>query len=162
VGLNDMIEAPRRGRPPLNAAATVTTATDGTEAPAAPGRRRRSNVGGHALKLAAPSRPGFVRRWFNDDKNRLADAEELAYTFVEDPSIKSTDAGSRVSRLVGTQANGEPLRSYLMETPVEEYQAGAAEKEAINAQTDDAIRRGVDTTGQLGTDAYGHGFIKQA
>ena len=72
-----MIEAPRRGRPPLNAAATVTTATDGTEAPAAPGRRRRSNVGGHALKLAAPSRPGFVRRWFNDDKNRLADAEEF-------------------------------------------------------------------------------------
>lgn len=153
-------ELKRRGRPPLHDNPTAKVETGET---ALVGRRRRASVGGHALKLLAPEKPGFVRRWVNDSGNRIAQAEELAYEFVSDPSIKSTDAGSRVSRVVGTQANGEPLRAFLMETPVKEYQAGLAEKEAHNAQIDEAIRSGVDTTGQLGpaTETYGQGSIKR-
>lgn len=148
------IEQKRRGRPPLS--------ENAIEVPKV-GRRRRASVGGHALKLQAPARDGFVRRWVNDDGNRIAMAEELAYDFVEDQSIQTTDTGSRVSRLVGTKANGEPLRAFLMETPVEEYQAGAKEKEAVNRQIDEAITRGVDSTGQLAPEGeqYGEGSIKR-
>lgn len=152
-------EPKRRGRPPVNQVGETQA-----EAPVkAATRRRRASVGGHSLRLEAPSRPGFERRWFNDDGNRIATAEELAYSFVTDTSISGTGEGSRVSRLVGTKANGEPLRAYLMETPVEEYQAGLAEKEAHNRQIDDAITRGEDSTGQLAPagEQYGAGSITQ-
>src|SRR6478736_2295568 len=99
-------------------------------------RRRRSAVGGHALKLDAPTRPGYVRRWFNDEGNRLADAHELGYDPVHDPKAQSSDLGSGISRLVGTKANGEPLRAYLMETPDELHRQGLAEKEARNRLVD--------------------------
>lgn len=150
-------EPKRRGRPPMNADAAEAVNVDG----APPKRRRRASVGGHALKLEAPTRPGFIRRWVNDDNNRIAKADDLAYDFVTDTSIQGTGEGSRVSRLVGTKANGEPLRAYLMETPVEEYQAGLAEKEAINRQIDDTITRGEDSTGQLAPEGerYGAGSI---
>lgn len=151
-------EPKRRGRPPI---AHEAIAAEASAAP--PKRRRRASVGGHAMKLQAPTRAGYVRRWVNDDGNRIANAEELAYDFVTDTSIQGTGEGSRVSRLVGTKANGEPLRAYLMETPIEEYEAGQAEKEAHNRQIDDAITRGEDSTGQLApaSEQYGEGSIKR-
>lgn len=125
-------------------------------------RRRRASTGGHALKLAAPTRPGFTRRWFNDDGNRLADAHELGYDHVHEAGITTTDLGSRTSRLVGTKANGEPLRAYLMETPDELYAEGLAEKEAHNRQIDDAIAAGRDSTGQMSSmETYGQGSIQR-
>jgi hypothetical protein len=152
--------SPRRGRPPLAEKSAIEA--QALDRPLV-GKRRRASVGGHSLKLTAPVREGFVRRWVNDDGNRIADAEELAYEFVSDPAIKSSGEGSRVSRLVGTKANGEPLRAYLMETPVEEYQAGLREKAEHNAKIDEAIRRGVDPTGQIGpeSETYGQGSIQQ-
>ena len=151
-------EPKRRGRPPI---AQEAIAAEASASP--PKRRRRASVGGHAMKLQAPPRAGFVRRWVNDDGNRIANAEELAYDFVTDTSIQGTGEGSRVSRLVGTKANGEPLRAYLMETPIEEYEAGQSEKEAHNRQIDDAITRGEDSTGQLApaSEQYGEGSIKR-
>lgn len=135
----------RRGRPPV----TERSATEAADlAPKLPGRRRRASVGGHALKLQAPTRDGFVRRWVNDNGNRVAHAQELAYDFVSDPAIQSTGEGSRVSRLVGTKANGEPLRAYLMETPVEEFGAGLDEKEAQHKEIDDAMQAIVDEAGK--------------
>lgn len=127
-----------------------------------PKRRRRASVGGHALKLAAPVRQGYTRRWFNDNGNRIADAEELGYDYVTEAGVQSSDPGSRISRLVGTKANGEPLRAYLMETPDELYAEGVAEKEAHNRKIDEAIVAGRDSTGQMPANAetYGHGSIK--
>lgn len=135
----------RRGRPPVRE--KTATEAENLSTPRV-GRRRRASVGGHALKLSAPVREGYVRRWVNDDGNRLAQASELAYDFVEDSAIQSSGEGSRVSRLVGTKANGEPLRAYLMETPVEEYRAGAEEKEAHLKQIDDAMHAIVDEAGK--------------
>ena len=135
----------RRGRPPVGEK-TAAEAQDLT--PKLVGRRRRASVGGHALKLGAPTRPGYVRRWVNDHDNRIAHAQELAYDFVEDTAIQSTGDGSKVSRLVGTKANGEPLRAYLMETPVEEFQAGLDEKEAHVKAIDDAMNTIVDEAGK--------------
>lgn len=125
-------------------------------------RRRRSSVGGHALKLDAPTRPGFKRRWFNDEGNRLADAHALGYDPVHDTSVQTSDVGSGISRLVGTKANGEPLRAYLMETPDELYAEGMAEKEARNRLVDDSIAAGRDSTGQMSShDTYGQGSIQR-
>lgn len=146
----------RRGRPPVSRENTTEDAKLTQEAPR---RRRRASVGGHSMKLTAPQREGFVRRWFNDDGNRIAEAEELAYDFVKETGIKSDSPDSRVRRLVGTKANGEPLYSYLMETPREEYMAGQREKEELNRQIDEAITAGRDSTGLL-ENQYGHGSIE--
>lgn len=156
--MNDIPEVRRRGRPPVVKAEAPAIAPVVTAAPGK--RRRRASVGGHAMKLAAPARAGFTRRWFNDMNNRIASAEELAYEFVTEPGIETHDPSSRVSRIVGTKANGEPLRAYLMETPYELYAEGVAEKEDRNAEVDQAIRAGQDSTGQHRSDGYvGQGSI---
>jgi hypothetical protein len=125
-------------------------------------RRRRASVGGFSLKLGAKTRPGFTRRWFNDDGNRIADAHDLGYDHVTEEGITSSDPSSRISRLVGTKANGEPLRAYLMETPDELFAEGVAEKEARNRLVDDAITAGCDSTGQMThSETYGQGSIQR-
>jgi hypothetical protein len=159
---NTMDNAPRRGRPPLDRANKDPMANELAPSETT-GRRRRGKVGGHALKLSAPTREGFVRRWVNDDNMRIAQADDLAYDFVTDASAQSSDVGSRISRQVGTKANGEPLRAYLMETPVSEYQAGLAEKEAVSSQIDDAMTAIVDEKGQRvpGSEQIGQVSIKR-
>lgn len=111
-------------------------------------RRKRADVGGQHLKLAAPERPGYHRRWVEGKPGRLAFFQELAYDFVTEPGIKSDSPDSRVRRLVGTQAGGAPRYDYLMETPLAEYQAGVEEKEEARRPFEEAIRRGEDTLGQ--------------
>ena len=158
----------RRGRRPnvkptdVEKSAVVATQDEAAQdGGSLPKRRRRASVGGHAAKLSAPQRDGHSRRWFNDDANRIAEADELGYDFVTDNGIKTSSPGSRVSRLVGTKANGEPLHAFLMETPNELYAEGAAEKEAHNRQIDDAIKAGRDSTGQMSSnETYGQGSIK--
>lgn len=149
------IQRRRRTSAPKIASTTPETSTKtapemSVEAsPAATKRRKRGSVGGFSQKLAAPTRPGFVRRWFNDVGNRLADAAELAYEFVSDASVKTHDPSSRIARRVGTGENGAPLHSYLMETPEEEYAVGQGEREAIHSQVDQAIVKGADFTGEV-------------
>jgi hypothetical protein len=157
----------RRGRRP-NAAIQAKlppkpVETAAAETAAEPSkRRRRAKVGGHALKLRAPERPGFVRRWVNDDGNRIADAEELGYTHVSETDAETHSPGSRISRRVGTTAEGKGLLSYLMETPDELYAEGIAEREELHRQVDLAIVKGADATGQLTSSdgTYGHGSIQ--
>jgi hypothetical protein len=157
----------RRGRPPANPTIAAAPVAAQAAAPAATeakptSRRRRASVGGAALKLGAPARPGFQRRWFNDDKNRIADAGELAYDHVSEGSAQASGTDSRVSRLVGTKASGEPLRAYLMETPIELYAEGVAEREAQNRLVDEAIVAGRDSTGQMpSNETYGQGSIQR-
>lgn len=151
----------RRGRPPAAIIPSTETVGETPSDAAAPTRRRkRGKIGGMSLKLEAPSKPGFVRRWVNDQNNRIAETQDLAYDFVTDQSIQSSGSDTRVSRLVGNQANGEPLRAYLMETPVEEFIEGVKEKEAFNRRVDEAITTGSDFTGQMPSkETYGHGEI---
>jgi hypothetical protein len=156
----------RRGFAPAAQAETqpqMATPPDVAQEDAAPTRRRkRGDVGGMSLKLSAKARPGFMRRWFNDANNRIAEAQDLAYDFVSDQSIQSTGSDTRISRLVGTQANGEPLRAFLMETPLEEYEAGLSDKEAFNRRVDEAITTGSDFTGQMpSSETYGQGSIQR-
>jgi hypothetical protein len=133
----------------------------GEQSPPVSGRRRkRGSVGGFVSKLDAPLRDGEVRRWVNDEGNRIAELRELGYEFVTDTGVQTSSPGSRISRLVGTKANGEPLHAYLMETPDELFAQGVAEREAANRLIDEAITAGRDSTGRMDEHQYGHGSIK--
>jgi hypothetical protein len=130
-----------------------TTAPKTAEAVPAGKRRRRASTGGFALKLDAPKREGYVRRWVNGDPARIAELEDLGYTFVSEKAgegAKRTDSqGTRISRHAGRLESGAPMQAFLMETPVEEYNVGLAEKEDRLKPFEDAIRRGDDPTGGL-------------
>lgn len=152
--------ARRRGRPPaIQDTIPVETVREEGELPSK--RRRRAKVGGAAMKLEAPSRPGFHRRWFNDATNRIAVAEELGYEHVSDTGLAKHSPGSRISRRVGTSSDGKGLNAFLMETPDELYAEGDAEREAIHSRVDQAIVEGA-VSGDLGPrdGAYGHGSIQ--
>lgn len=155
--MNENFTPRRRGRPPRN---PETQPAPVVQAASGPTRRRaRAEVHGQRLKLAVPERAGYHRHWFIDKPGRLAEAQELAYTFVEDSSLKSDGAeSSRVRRLSGTDRQGAPQYSYLMETPLDEYQAGIEDKEEAHAAFEEAIKRGQDPDGLL-QNAYGHGSI---
>mgnify|MGYP001607900304 CR=1 FL=1 len=113
-------------------------------------RRRRAKVGGHAMKLKAPERKGYVRRFAIATPERIAELEELGYTPVSDPSIPTSGLGSgTVQRPAGIGADGSHQRHILMETPDELFAQGQAELEEHNGQIDQAIRAGRDVTGRL-------------
>jgi hypothetical protein len=120
-------------------------------------RRRRASVGGFRLKLDAPQREGYVRRWVDDSPNRIAEMHDLGYDFAQEKAGKDearTDGiGSRVTRIAGKRDNGSPHHLVLMETPVSEFEIGKAEKEERLKPFEEALKAGVDTTGRL-TDAY--------
>lgn len=126
-------------------------------------RRRRAKVGEAALKLKAPSRPGYTRRFAIAKPERIAELEELGYTVVSDPSIPTSGLGSgTVQRPAGTGADGAYYKHILMETPDELYAQGQAELEEHNSLIDKAIRAGRDITGRLtDSETYGgQGSIK--
>ena len=109
-------------------------------------RKMRLNLSGLAeQKLLAPVKQGFKRRWVNDDANRLADIQRKGYSFVSQSevtpeSVYSTDMGDKISQVVGTSKNGNPLRAYLMEIPTEWYSEDEAEREQSLRKTEEQIR----------------------
>jgi hypothetical protein len=114
-------------------------------------RRERVPLGAPRLKLSAPERPGYKRRWINDVGGRPEQAEAGGYEFVTDTGLQigetavgsgNQDLGSRVSRIVGTLPNGQPKRAYLMEIREEFYENDQKEKQQRLDKIDDQIRGG--------------------
>src|SRR6478752_3719744 len=111
----------RRGRPPASQKALSPKPQNEAESEAPKTkaatpvavRKPRSSVAGGNLKLHAPDRPGFRRRFVNDTGNRIAELQELGYTLVEDSAIATHGPGSRINRLAGTQDGGAPLKTFL-------------------------------------------------
>ncbi len=150
----DLTTAPRRGRPPR---AQEVEAVQDDATPRA-SRRKRGATGGFALKLQAPERPGYVRRFVNGDPARIQRlTEDLGYTMVNEVAgegISRTDGlGTRIARHAGKDENGKPFQAFLMETPVEDYEIGMKEREEGRKPFEEAIRRSADTTGEV-PDAY--------
>lgn len=128
-----------------------------TEATPKTQRRKRGTVAGFRLKLDAPQREGFVRRWVDDSPSRIAEMQDLGYDFVADKAgtgdSRTNGLGTRISRAAGKRDNGEPHNLVLMETPIDEFEVGKAEKEERLKPFEEALRAGADTTGRL-QDAY--------
>lgn len=105
-------------------------------------RKERVPLSAMKMKLDAPAREGFVRRWVNDDAGRIQDFERAGYACVEDQEIHTDGEGSRVARRVGVQDNGDPLYAFLMEQKQDWYNEDQATKQAELDKVDAAIKRG--------------------
>ncbi len=112
------------------------------EAESSPIRKKPTHrLGGFTLKLTAPQREGYYRRFFVDRPGRLEDAVAAGYAFVQDPKAKlgenpddiTSQGGldSRISKRVGTNEDGTPQMAYLMEMPQDWYRENQDEKDAV-------------------------------
>lgn len=100
-----------------------------SDRPAAP-RKRRSSLGGAALKLEVfGTIDGYHLYWENDDTNRIEILLNEGFDYVK-PSevgmeraahriVADGDITDRVSKFVGTTEEGKPMRAYLMKCPNE-------------------------------------------
>lgn len=104
-------------------------------------RRRKGAIGGHQRKLGVNQDyldPAYEHRWINDDKMRLHSLTvQDDWDLVQDPSksVKQdgTDLGSAISKVVGTNESGQPIRAYLARKPKRFAEEDAAKKrEAID------------------------------
>ena len=114
-------------------------------------RAERVPLGAPRLKLKIKEQdPNFVARWINDKGGRLEHALEGGYSFVgrgvtvgtPDVIPGNTDPGSRVSKIVGTDEDGSPLRAYSMQIDRDTYEKDQDAKEAERQRTESAIRNG--------------------
>lgn len=143
-----MTDEPKRRRPRLERAAQA----EAEQAEAIPVRKRRRRGAlehGAHFKLHAPKREGYVRRFVNDKGNRLAELQEIGYTFVEEAEIATHGPGTRVNRLAGTHEGGAPLKTYLMEIPEEWYREDMQDKDEALKEFDQAINEGRDPSGEV-------------
>lgn len=125
-------------------------------------RKERVPLGIPRMKLQAPSRPGYRRRWICDRPGRIEDAIRGGYQFVTKETLGGPDVpvdlteresvDSRVSRVVGVHEDNRPMVAYLMEIPEELYEEDQARKQAKVDEKEAALRRGVDQHGAPGQD----------
>jgi len=117
------------------------------------GRRERIPLGTPQQKLSAPTREGYVRRWINDDADRIHRAKAGGYDFVTD-EIKTDGPGARVERFVGRKEDGTPMKAFLMEVPQAFYDEDQKAKQKPADDFDAALRNtaALSKTGQTGVD----------
>lgn len=110
----------------------------------------RVPIGSARQQLTTEEREGYHRHWINDVGDRIEKALAGGYTFIpkagfkagEGPEQGHTDLGSVVSKIVGTKANGEPLRAYRMEIPIDWYRADQERKHEPTRELMREISRG--------------------
>lgn len=135
------------------AAELTSAANPASEAPRAPSRRVPMAL--PTLKLEIPPIPGYVCHWFRGTSQRIQQALNAGYTFVERGEVEvngvglandyfsdnNTDLGSRVSVSAGgedIEGAGQGMRLHLMkireEHFLEDQQAVDAQHEQVAAQ----------------------------
>ena len=98
-------------------------------------------------------RPGFRRRYFNDEGSNVRDAVRTGWTFVKRTDVqlnaavtpRNNDLGSNIRQAVGVQANGNALYAYLMEKPewlCKEHDFGPGSREEYHQQLEKQIKDG--------------------
>lgn len=116
------------------------------------GRQRRVPLGAPELKLSVPQAEDdkdHVYRFINDTTGRLQRAVAGGWEYVEDSMFVGSgsesgdsDADSRISRVVGKQANGEPLIAYLMKIKREWYEEDQDKKQSAIDEVENTIKHG--------------------
>ena len=99
-----------------------------------PDRRRKGNTGTLRQKLAVSEDdrdPNFAYRWINDTKSRVHDL-----TVKDDWELVDHTGGTARTEIVGTGANGEPQKAYLVRKPIEYH---TADKAAAQAEIDKKV-----------------------
>lgn len=98
------------------------------------------------MRLYAPSRPGFRRRWVNDVPGRVAHFQERGYKHV-------TEGGKPISKVVSVKANGGGLDGYLMEIPIQWAEEDERASQRAADEIEATIRRGEVAVGD-GSNRY--------
>lgn len=120
-------------------------------------RKDRTLINDSRMRLQVDSRPGYVRRWVNDDGNRLRNLYEMDWDFVRDPNqslqvgqdqVKgefANDLGTGVRRQVSKDKwTGEPTYAYLMEKKQDWYEEDQEEKRALHNEKLRRLEQGQD------------------
>lgn len=129
--------------------------------PVGPGLEDRVPFGSQRQKLQFEARPGFKNRIFNDWPGQIEQAMRAGYRHV-----KNETSGQPVTRTVGSAQGGGGLTGYLMEIPIEIYEADQRLKDKPLQDFDASIRRGAVNNVEPGQDgryvpkdAYGRSRI---
>jgi len=94
--------------------------------------------------LTAPKRPGFVRRFVNDEPDRIQAFIDAGYEIVKDDSISSGDDKTGRPSHMGSLINpsvGSGKKAILMEIKKEYYDADQAERSAKTKAIENEMRR---------------------
>lgn len=109
-------------------------------------RKVRVPLGVPRAKLSAPQINGYVCRWINDTTGRLQNADDGGYEFVYEKELDgqagNTDLGEKVSRIVGRNEDGSPLRAFLMKIKETWYREDQRAKQRKPDEIEAAIKRG--------------------
>ena len=151
-----------------NKAATKTRKPSDDEklADAAARRKKRKHMhsDGQKTKLYAPERPGYYRRWVNQEGTRVEDLLDKGFLPVENNRgdnryIYSEQTGGAKIQRVGVDDNGNPIRAVLMEQPNEFREEDVnAELAEIN-KVQDQIMNG-NVAGGLGDSDHSYGSFE--
>lgn len=127
-----------------------------------PRKQERVPLGVHHSKLSVPDGlipKSHVGRWVNDVDNRIQLALNGGYEFVpatDDSKVGdgyedgNTDIGGKISKIVGSEKSGAPMRAYLMMIKKEYYKEDQATKQAKVDAIDAAINTPGFEAGQKG------------
>lgn len=115
-----------------------------------PRERESANFGGMQLKLAVKwNTPGYTPYWANDVDGAIETLlyEGFEFATPEEARMQSAivadgDVGHRVSRYVGRQEDGSPMRAYLMKCPDDIWKEREAARYRQADAWDSAIKAG--------------------
>ena len=107
-------------------------------------RRAKLSIDGYQLP------PDKVARWINDRPGRIQDALDGGYEFVdapnavvgEEPLSGRDKLSNRISRNVGPDEQGNPMKAYYMIIDKDLYEQDQREKQSYVDETDAAIKGG--------------------
>lgn len=113
-------------------------------------RQRREVAGGLQLKLAVGVEiPGWHLYWANDQNAEIQGLMEFGFIFVSPEEVgwqvsavvADAELTDRISRHVGHQEDGSPMRAYLMKIPDELWQEYEAVRHEQADKWEENIRR---------------------
>ncbi len=142
---------------PTSPANGKTRVTDATRIPMSSGQQ----------KLSVPEIPGYVQHWMKGTPERIQQALQGGYEFVEESATRqinlgiggdakksgNTDLGTRVSALAGgdeTTPDGQPMRLYLMKIRQEWYDEDQRIQASRSESFREALQKGQDMTANPG------------
>ena len=118
-------------------------------------RYRKMRVPGETIrrKLSYPGEDGYEMRWANDKDTRITDLLERGWDHVlkdegkavGDPDVANEvaqDLGTQVSRVVGAEDDGRPIKAYLMKIRKDWYEEDRKAKDDYLTQLEKQIKDG--------------------
>ena len=113
-------------------------------------RERAPDLGGQQLKLSVRGEvPGHHLYWENDEDGKIEQLLFDGFDFVAPGEVQRAsdlvvdmDLANRVSRYVGRQQDGSPLRAYLMKCPNEIWEERQTRSQHQVNEWDEQIRQG--------------------